>query len=66
MGLMNQKPKEEKKISMARQYYRGINTVSVHSLIHSYFLSASHIANTMMVGNPEVRIYRLHSPETPV
>lgn len=55
MGLMNQKPRGEEKILMTGQYYPRINIASMHSLIHSYFLGAFHMPNSMMAGNSEIK-----------
>lgn len=55
MGLMNQKPRREKKILMTGQYYPRMNTASMHSLIHSYLLSAYHVPNTVVAGNSDIK-----------
>lgn len=55
MGLMNQKPRGEKKILITGQYYFKINIASMPLLIHSYILSPYHAINTMMAGNSEIK-----------
>lgn len=55
MGLMNQKPRVEKRSLMIGQCHLRIDIASMNALGHSHFLSAYHMLITTTAENSEIK-----------